>query len=85
LQRHAQYKCGDACGDSCPRSYEACVISVRNWVHGRVRSSDGLKRSLRLQCEEEGPERVPLEYRAGGYSSPRHLAQEQAEQPPEKA
>jgi hypothetical protein len=52
-------KGGEGCCDSRDWSYEVCVISGSNWVHGRVRSSDGLKWILEHQCEEEGPEGVP--------------------------
>jgi hypothetical protein len=50
----------EGCSDSGPGSDEVCVIGVRNRVAGRLRSSNGLKRALKHQCEEEGPEGVPL-------------------------
>jgi hypothetical protein len=49
----------EGCSDSGPGSDEVLVIGVCNGVDGRVRSSNGLKRALKHQCEEEGPEGVP--------------------------
>jgi hypothetical protein len=54
--------------------YEVFVIGVSYWVHccywahGRVRTCDGLKRVLGHQCDEDGPEGVPLAYSAGACS-----------------
>jgi hypothetical protein len=56
----AQHKWLQECGARGPGSYEVCVIGISNGVHGRVRSSDGIKGVLKHQCEEEGPEGVSL-------------------------
>jgi hypothetical protein len=46
-------------------SDKICVIGVSNGAYGRVCNRNCLKRAFQHQCEEKGPNEVPLAYPAG--------------------